>query len=199
MDSQRPKRTTRKPKRYENSTPSVPSESEVAQKVIKRKEQNAPLRPIAAESVPQPDLLECKLPHYHPPLEYTKGGGNSLVQGMTQLQLFLQFFSLEIMAIIMAAINSYGERTNRTETKRRKPNSPEHRRWYSSNASELYRYFGYLLYLGIHQEPKYWEYWKVDDANLGKYLSLKRYEQINLFFTLRDRVTHLLKKDEEWF
>ena len=85
MDSQRPKRNAKKPTRFRESTPLVPLEAEVAQKVAKRKQQNAPLKPVAVETVPEPTLLQSELPHYNPPLEYTKRGGHSLVEGITQL------------------------------------------------------------------------------------------------------------------
>ena len=94
MDSQRSKRNAKKLTRFQESTPSVPSDSEVAQKVVKRQEQKAPLRLIAVEILPEPTFLEFKLPDYQPPLEYTKKGGHSLISGLTQLQLFYNFFRL---------------------------------------------------------------------------------------------------------
>ena len=197
MDSQRPSRNAKKPSRYRDSTPSILSDSEVTQKVVKQKRQNAPLRPIAAETVPEPALPDSKLPPYRPPLEYTKKGGHSVALGLTQLQLFLQFFPSTVMAIIVAATNSHGERANRI--KDRNPLSTQYRKWHSTTISELYRYFGCLLFLGLHQEPQHQVCWEVDGYNLGQYLPLKRYEQINLYFTLRDRVTTPPKEQEEWF
>ena len=181
MNSQRPKRNAKKPTRFRETTPSVPSASQVAQKVIKRTEQHAPLRPIAVEPVPQPTLLESKLPDYHPPLEYTKKGGHSLVEGMTQLQLFLQFFPTTIMMGIMVATNSYGERVNRTETIKNKPDSLHHRKWHAINVSELYRYLGILLFIGLRREPEHQKLWEIKGYNLGQYMSLNRYDQLNWY------------------
>ena len=198
MDSQRPKRNAKKPTRFRESTPSVPLQSEVAQKVVKRQEQKTPLRPIAVEILPKPTLLESELPDYHPPLEYTKRGGHSLVSGLTQLQLFLQFFPTQIMAIMVAVINSYGERTNRTETKKRKPHSPHYRKWTPTTIAELYRYFGILLFMGLRQEPVHQELWNVKGYNLGQYMALQRYEQLNLYFSLRDRFVSPPTPSDEW-
>ena len=50
---------------------------------------------------------------------------------------------------MVAAINSYGERTNRTETKKRKPYSPYYYKWTPAMITELYRYFGILLFMGL--------------------------------------------------
>ena len=197
MDSQRPRRNVKKPKRFLDSAPLIPSETQLKQKTAKRNEQNAPLQPIATEIIPEPTLLDVNLPHYHPPLEYTKRGGHSLAPSMTQLKLFLQFFSSTVMAIIMAATNSYGERENRE--KNRHPLSRQYRKWHSTTISELYRYLGCLLFLGLHQEPCYEECWKVEGHNLGQYLPLKRYEQLNRYFTLRDRVTIPPKESDEWY
>ena len=155
MDSQRPRRAAGKPKRYLDSALSVPSDSQVKQKVANRKQQNTPLKPIAVEIVPKPTLLQSKLPDYHPPLEYIKRGGHSLVQGMTQLELFLQFFSTAIMTRIMIATNTYGERANRTETTKNKPDSIHHRKWRPVTIPELYRYLGILLFLGLRCEPEH--------------------------------------------
>ena len=198
MNSQRPKRNTKIPTRFRESTPPIPSESEVARKVIKRKAQHTPLRPIAVEIVPDPTLLKSKLPNYQPLLEYTKRGGHSLVQGMTQLQLFLQFFSLTIRMKIVAAINSYAERRNYTESQKNKPNSEHHRKWRAITVSELYRYLGILLFLGLRREPEHQKLWTVESYNLGKYMSLNRYDQINWYFTLRDSVTTPLAPGDEW-
>ena len=199
MGSQRPKRNAKKPSRFLDSAPSVPSDTQVAQKVAKRKQQNTPLKPIAVETVPQPALLESKLPDYHPPLEYTKRGGHSLVEGMTQLQLFLQFFPTTIMMRIMAATNSYGERANRTEGKKNKPNSLHHRKWHPTTISELYRYLGILLFIGLRREPEHQKLWEVKGYNLGQYMALNRYDQLNWYFTLRDSVINPLAPSDEWF
>ena len=181
------------------TTPSVPSSSQVAQKFIKRKEQYTPLQPIAVEPVQQPVLLESKLPDYYPPLKYTKRGGHSLIEGMLQLQLFLQFFSTTIMAGIVAAINSYGERINRTETIKNKSNSLYHRKWHATNIPELYRYLGILLFIGLRREPERQKLWEVEGYNLGQYMALNRYDQLNWYFTLRDSVINPLTSSNEWF
>ena len=199
MDSQRPKRNSKLPKRFLDSAPSVPSDNQVAQKMAKRKQQNAPLKPIAVETVPNPTLLQSELPHYIPPLEYTKRGGHSLVQGLTQLQLFLQFFSTTVMAGIVVATNSYGERTNTTETINRKPDSPHHRKWHATTISELYRYLGILLFIGLRREPVEEKLWNITGYNLGQYMGLKRYQQLSQYFTLRDLATTPLAPSDEWF
>ena len=199
MVSQRPKRNSTLPRRYLDSAPSVPSASQVKQKVAKRNRQNAPLRPIAVESVPKPTLLQTELPHYNPPLDYTKKGGHPLIQGLTQLQLFLQFFSTTVMAGIVTAINSYGERTNATETKKQKPNSPHHRKWRSTTISELYRYLGILIFIGLRREPVEETLWNTKDWNLEQYMSFRRYQLLSQYFTLRDSFTNPLTSSDEWF
>ena len=127
------------PSRFQESTPSILLESQVKQKVIKREEQNTLLRSIAAEIIPKPTLLKSKLSNYYSPLKYIKKGEYSLIPGSTQLQLFLQFSPITIIAIIVTTINSYSERTN--ATKKRKPNYTKISTWRSTTISKLYRYF----------------------------------------------------------
>ena len=75
------------------------------------------------------------------------------MQGLTQLKLFLQFFPTIIMAVIVAVINTYSERINIIKTHKRKPNSPHYRKWRATTISELYRYLGILLFIGLRREP----------------------------------------------
>ena len=59
------------------------------------------------------------------------------------------------MAGIMAVINSYDERTNRTETIKNKPDNSYHRKWHVTNIPELYRYLGILLFISLRREPEH--------------------------------------------
>ena len=103
------------------------------------------------------------------------------------------------MTRIMIIINTYGERANRTETTKNKPDSIHHRKWRPVTIPELYRYLGILLFLGLRCEPEHQKLWEVKGYNLGQYLSLNRYDQINWYFTLRDSVTNPLAPSDEWF
>ena len=199
IDSQRPKRATKLPKRFLDSAPSVPSDSQIAQKVAKRKQQNAPLKPVAVETVPNPTLLQSELPHYTPPLIYTKRGRHSLVQGLIQLKLFLKKISTTVIAGIILIINSYGERINAVETIKRKPDSSHHRKWHATIISELYRYLGILLFIGLRKEPVEEKLWNITGYNVEQYMSLKRYQQISQYFTLRDLTITPLASSDEWF
>ena len=99
----------------------------------------------------------------------------------------------------MAAINSYGERRNYTERQRNKPDTIYYRKWRPTTVPELYRYLGILLFLGLRREPEYQKLWDLKGYNLGRYLSLNCYEQINWYFTLRDSVITLLRPGDEWY
>ena len=59
------------------------------------------------------------------------------------------------MAIIVAIINSYSERINRTKMKKRKPYSPYHHKWTPTTITKLYRYFRILLFIELYQELIY--------------------------------------------
>ena len=103
------------------------------------------------------------------------------------------------MAQMVAAINTYGERINAIETHKRKPDSRYHRNWRAITISELYRYLGILLFMGLRREPVQEKLWDNQGYNLGQYMSFRRYEQLSAYFKLRDLVITPLTPSEEWF
>ena len=103
------------------------------------------------------------------------------------------------MAGIITATNSYDERKNHTESRKNKPDSSHHRKWYATTIPELYRYLGILLFLGLHPESEYKTLWRSDHGNLGQYMALNRYKQLAWYFTLRDTVTNPMASSAEWW
>src|SRR5690349_9041571 len=69
MDSTRPKRATKLPKRYLDSQDPALASSEVTEPTVKRQRRSKPFKPIAVEPLPeplpQPELLEEPLPTYN--------------------------------------------------------------------------------------------------------------------------------------
>ena len=76
----------------------------------------------------------------------------------------------------MAITNSYGERINRTESTKNKPDILHYRKWRPVNVPELYRYLRILLFIGLRREPEHQKLWEVKGYNLGRYMALNRYE-----------------------
>jgi hypothetical protein len=116
MDSQRPKRRTKKPSRYSQSPPSIPLKSQKpvipeASRPQKRPLQAIPVEPIPeylAESLPSKQRLILS---YIPPLGYIEyKAGSSVSEALDELSTFLLFFSEACVDRIIPATNSYAER-----------------------------------------------------------------------------------------
>jgi hypothetical protein len=67
--------------------------------------------------------------------------------------------------------------------------SSEGRSWHPMTVGELHRYLGVWVYLSRYPVIQRLELWSETHC-LGRYISLKRFEQIHRFFSLRDAVAN---------
>jgi hypothetical protein len=97
------------------------------------------------------------------------------------------------VAIIVAATNSYAERQQKLDEI-----TLYSREWKNTTPAEIWRYIGCLVYMGMHIEREHTLYWS-DSHRLGRFIGLKRYEQLHRYFHLRDEAVHPQKSHEGWF
>jgi Transposase IS4 len=156
-----------------------------APKLTSRKARNNPktaLKPVAVEPLPELDHGRLpELPEYEPPLDLRSLPSESIATGLSELETFQQLYTQDVVDLIVNATNSYAENARETME-----NYDHARRWEPVNSAEIWRYIECLIYMGLHIEKKYKEYW-ANSYNLNESLSLKRFEQIHHYFTLRDR------------
>jgi Transposase IS4 len=146
-----------------------------------RNDPKTALEAIAVEPLPEIDNQLPELPDYHPPLELRSEPSESIAAGPSELQTFKQLYTQVVVDIIVDATNSYAE--NERENAE---NFDYARRWHPVNSTEIWRYIGCLIYMGLHIESQREEYWG-SLQHLGESLGLKRFQQIHRYFTLRDR------------
>jgi hypothetical protein len=109
MDSTRPKRAIRKPTRYLDSRSQIAPTVEAVAKKANRAAAKSALKPVAAEPLPDPQVLEEYLPPYTPPYQLQYIIGESVSRANSELETFKKFISDDVVNIITAATNAYAE------------------------------------------------------------------------------------------
>jgi Transposase IS4 len=184
MDLRRSERA-RKPRTIweQKGAPSTASDPKISQESARTAEKTA-LKPVATGTLPPQVALERNdlpdLPDYTPPLELCFEHSKPLISPITELETFQHFLTHEIIAIIVRNTNSYAENTRKFET------DLYTRPWTPVNSTDIWRYCGTLLYMGAHIERKREEYW-TKSTQIATVFSIRRWEQIHRYFTLRDR------------
>jgi len=153
MDTQRPKRQTKKPSQYSQSPSLFPLESQLSEVPEVRRPPKRPLQAIPAEPIPE-DLAESLLPFkqreippYTPPLEYIEyKAGSGVSEAIDKLSTFLLLFSEDYIKQIIAVTNSYAERDQNEF------NYNIVRKWIFINRADLLYFIGCLFYIGIYKE-----------------------------------------------
>jgi Transposase IS4 len=120
---------------------------------IARNNPKTALEPVPAEPLPEIDNQLPDLPDYHPPLELRSKPSESIATGLSELQTFKELYTQEVVDIIVNATNSYAENARETAPKLDCP-----RDWDPVNSTDIWRYLGCLIYMGLHIEKKYTEY-----------------------------------------
>ena len=96
---------------------------------------------------------------------------------------FHLYFNLEIMADLVSCTNSVAEHFFASKLKGRKGSHLGH--WTPTSVSEIYRYFGILLHMGIKKQPTMRSYWSQDlrysDAFVKKAFTRDRFEKLKKF------------------
>jgi hypothetical protein len=180
-----PRRSNRapKPKKHFRSTPYPTSKPRSAlpkpQKV---------LQPIPAECTPPPDSTSTGAPPVifpqFKPLTIKQHAAEVRTGGLQDpFQLFSLFFCVEILNVIVSAINSYALRNH---VSKKHP-------WKLLSLPELYVWLGCVVYMGVHPEPTMDYYWRTA-CNAGgplhaipKVMGSVRFQQIRRHLTIVDR------------
>ena len=153
-----------------------------APKLTSKTARNKPetaLRPVAVEPLPELDNGPLpELPEYIPPLELRSLPSESIATGLSELETFKQLYTQEVVDTIVNATNSYADNARETMDE-----FGHARPWEPVNSTDIWRYIGCLIYMGLHIEKRREEYW-ADSHRLNESLSLIRFEQIHRYFTL---------------
>ena len=183
----------------EKGAPAAAKDPKITKTTARTVEKTA-LKPIATGPLPKAVGFDAahlpELPAYRPPLEIQFQPSISLATGLSELEIFQKLLTPAIIDRIVDATNSYALNARANDPEILKLDSHT-RSWKSVNSTELWRYIGCLLYEGSHIERKHEEHWS-EDGYLKRFLSLKRYQQIHRYFTLRDKCVHP-KQEEETF
>jgi Transposase IS4 len=186
----------------QKGAPSAASDPKVTRKAARTVDKTA-LKPVATGTFPK----DCgglnlkkhslpELPDYTPPLNLQFQPSISLYAGLTELQIFQQLITPDIISRIVAATNSHAERVRGADPIFSDPDSCI-RRWKPVNATDIWRFIGVLLYMGAHIEKRHEDHWQ-RNKNLTNIMSLEQWEQIHRYFTLRDRSIHPFEEGESW-
>jgi Transposase IS4 len=167
-----------------------------APKLTSKTARNKPetaLRPVAVEPLPELDNGPLpELPEYIPSLELRSLPSESIATGLSELETFKQQYTQEVVDIIVNATNSYADNARETMDE-----FGHARPWEPVNSTDIWRYIGCLIYMGLHIEKRREEYW-ADSHRLNGSLSLIRFEQIHRYFTLRDQSVDPRQEDESF-
>ena len=166
----------------EKKAPPAASDPKITEKTARNQPETA-LKPIAIGPLPKSTKFDNghlrELPDYHPPLNLRSKPSKSIATGLSTLQTFQLFFTQAMVDIIVLATNAYAARARRQKRAERKSTQD----WISVNSTDIWRYIGCLLYMGAHIESQHSQYWS-SSHQLGRFLGLKRFEQIHHYFTI---------------
>lgn len=181
MSLRKSQRTRRATVAFDDRTASFPASSSILKSKRARNDPETALEAIAAEPLLEIDNQLPELPDYHPLLELCSKPSESIVADLSELQTFKQLYTQEMIDIIVDAINSYAE--NERENAE---NFDYAQYWHPVNSTEIWRYIGCLIYMGLHIESQCKEYWG-SLHHLSEFLDLKYFQQIHHYFTLQDQ------------
>ena len=177
----------------EKGAPSAASDPKIT-KNSARTVQKTALKPVIAG--PLPETIELnendlpELPTYNPPLKLEFQASESLATGLSELDTFQQLFTPAIVDRIVVATNSYAANARKDEEP-----LPHARPWIPVNSTDIWRFIGCLLHMGYHKLANHEDHWS-ESGYLCKFMSLRRYDQIHRYFTLRDAAVHPKQEGE---
>jgi Transposase IS4 len=177
----------------EKGASSAASDPKITKKTA-RTEQKTALKPIAVSPLLEAVKLDEKdlpeLPTYNPLLNLQFQPSESLATGLSELNTFQQLLTPAIIDIIVAATNSYAENARKDE----EPLSHA-RPWIPVNSTDIWRFISCLLHMGYHKLSNHEDHWS-KSSHLRKFMTLRRYDQIHRYFTLRNGAIDAKKKEE---
>jgi hypothetical protein len=142
MDSLRPKRATKKSKRYLQSPERTLQPAQLTRKKASRQKLSRAVKPIAVRRVLNKPVLYSPLPTYVPPIKLPLITGQGVPSGATELQTFQKFLIKRVVNAIVAVTNSYTERKQAA-----KEYTIRARLWKNITFIKIIRYIGCLIYI----------------------------------------------------
>ena len=149
---------------------------------------------MPVEQVAAPEILKDPLPYYQPPLQLRSFAPRPRIRPQSSIEAFQLFLTHEIIDIIVANTNSYADNDREVADSR---NTTISRPWRPTRASEMWRYIGALIYMGLHIELEREAYWH-DSHKLGAFLSKTRFEQVHRYFIIRDGSVYPAAPNEDF-
>jgi Transposase IS4 len=171
----------------QKGAPPAAKDPKIPKKAARTAEKTA-LKPIATGPLPEEAGLDInhlpELPDYQPPLDLQFQSGKSLATDLSEPQCFQQLLTPAIVDEIFL----------QNSAKLADPDINV-RSWKLVNSTDIWRYIGCLLYMGVHKESKCDEHWS-KTGYLERFMGLTRFQQIHRFFTLRDKTVHPQQENE---
>jgi hypothetical protein len=175
MEATRRSGRAAKPKRHFDSSPYPPSKPRGALSKPSNRTLPKPqiaLQPVVAEdssiphsfTTPQPFPAFVKLP-------IQKHNAKVLLAALEPFEIFSLFFPPELLHQMITVTNSYALR-NHHNTK-----NP----WKLLCLPNLYVFFGYLIYMGIHREPDIACYWRTHSSAEGPFHNVREHMSLTRF------------------
>jgi hypothetical protein len=187
MSSSRPQRTRRPKIIWEAAGDSTLRSAEKAVQKAPRNNKREALVPIALE--PLPPSLEEELPTYQPPFNIRKKRGHPTFSGLSPLDTFKRFINKSIVDTVVINTNSYAQR------QRDQLEPSFSRAWKPTTTNEIYRYIGIWIYMSLHPEYSREFFWS-PTHQLGRSMSLRRFEQLHRYISLRDEAVYPRQPNE---
>jgi Transposase IS4 len=152
----------------------------------------APIAAASEDASKPPTLIPSEIPEFE--ANYVKNrAGYSRYTGFPEYQLFALFFTEKIVQTLVANTNSYAEFHRANDS----PPILHSRQWVPTNTTEMRVYLNINLYFGLYQMAVREDYWRIH--KLGKYMGLKRFEQLHRYFTVNDEDTHSRPPGAPWY
>jgi Transposase IS4 len=199
---QRPRRNTKIPLRYRlSSSPQLSQfnrhlkRPEIDAVSVNRDNVDQALAAIAP--APEcgdepPTLLSTELSKFE--ANYTQNRpGYSRYTGLSESGFFKLFFSDSVVKILSEETNAYAEFHLR--------NPPlslqDTRQWVPTTRAEIRVYLGVHLHFGLYPLAVRDDYWRMHQ--IGRFMGLKRFQQIHRFFSLNDETTMPAPSNAPWY
>lgn len=170
----------------EKGTPPKSQDPKIPKKAARTAEKTA-LKPIATGPLPEEAGFDInhlpELPIYQPPLDLQFQSVKSLATDLSELRCFQQLLTPAIVDEIVVTTNSYTGNFLQLNSAELADLNINVRAWKLVNSTDIWRYIGCLLHMGVHKESKCDEHWS-KTGYLGRFTGLGRFQQVHRFFII---------------
>jgi hypothetical protein len=145
----------------EKGAPSAASDPKITKNTARIVEKTT-LKPVVVSPLPNiPEIDEKELPElptYELLLNLQFQASESLSTGLLELETFQKLHTPAIVEQIVATTNSYAKNARNTQDLGEEELKIHSRPWKPVNSTDIWRFIGYLLYIGAHKEGKHEEH-----------------------------------------